>query len=271
MSLVKELKNKANSQRARMNADSAITEAQRLIADKGAEDYNILCEMGMHKSVQKAQNDHGIKLELEELDKKYGEVYSVDEIKAIACRYALKFRRSDTYEGIVDPAMLQHIKQFFKDSGIEINGTTYGKKFFILAPPKTFKLEERPRPEPKDPILFYKLDDRNYRLIFKWGEDLTFFRKVIGWKYRNVLNYWLTWLAVCMIPALLLAGIALKVNIDGWWIASTLFGIAALVISLVRTLNDEWGGRMMTWAQNEHINSEGREMPFWMNASKAKF
>lgn len=263
--LVNALKRKARSNRSDMEQQSAITETQRLITQGGAEDYQILKEMGMHRAVERAQELHGKRMELEDLEKKYGQVYSISEIENIACKYALKFRRSDEYQGPVDPEMLQKIKEFFKDSGIQTNGTTYGHKFFVLAPPKAFPLANRPVPRPPDPILFYQLNyTDNYRFIHKWGSDLTLLRRIIGFKYASKFNYWLIWFLVLSIPAIgmwyMVGKTSSKLDVFGFYIfLGILFQGAAIFFSIQRKANEQWGGKLYTW----------KEM--WQNRYKAKF
>jgi len=260
--LVNALKKKALSNRSDLQQQSAITETQRLLTQGGAEDYQMLKEMGMHKAVEQAQEIHGKRMELENLETKYGQVYSISEIEGIACRYALKFRRSDQYQGPVDPEMLQKIKEFFKDSGIETNGTTYGHKFFVLAPPKAFPLTDRPVPRPPDPILFYKLDEENYRFIHKWGSDLTIFRRILGFKYMNKFTYWLTWFLVLSIPAITSWYLFTKTKgeLSGSFLFMfVLFVIGSTTISIWRALDSGWGGEFYNWKE------------LWMNGFKPKF
>lgn len=199
--LEKELKNVSKTQRRDLSTSVAVTETQRLIADKGAEDMDILRSMGMHSSVMKAIELQGRKIELESLENKYGQIFTFQEIRSLALRYGLRFLRSDSYKGSIDPEMLAKMKEFFGDAGIEMNKAKLGYNFFILAPYTAFNMKEREnKPVPPDPILFYKLDESNYRLIHKWGADLTWYRRIIGWKYRYIINYLLFYTVLFSIP-----------------------------------------------------------------------
>lgn len=247
--LINALKRSSNKNRKDLSEQSAITEAQRLIADKGAEDMEILKEMGMHHSVMKAIDLHGKRIELENLELKYGKVFSIEEIKEVACKYALKFKRSDDYRGAVDPVMLQKMKEFFHDSGIELNKAKMGYNFYILAPSKAFNLIDRPVPAPPDPILFYKLDEHNYRLIHKWGSDLTPFRRLIGWKYKRALNYFLIYLTILSIPGLICTQFNVFWNEkgqEGLILIPILLFAAAATISTIRIFSD-WGTEFRNW------------------------
>lgn len=260
--LAKELKRTARSNRNDLNEQSAITEVSRLIAEKGAEDISILREMGMHRSVEFAQDLHGRKIELENLDKKYGQIFSEEEIKRIACKYALKFLPSDKYSGPVEPVMLEKIKAFFAESGLEMNKALLGRRMYVLAPPKAFELQERPRPVPPDPILFYKIEGgTNYRMIHKWGADLTPWRRILGWKYSSSFGYFQYWLLVLFLTGVLPLWVAYdkylyqfgsRANESRGWMM--IFPIAAAIIAIViaicRITDDDYGGAFGTW-ENE--------------------
>jgi len=164
----------------------------------------------------------------------------------------VKFRRSDEYKGTIDPVMLQKMKEFFAKGEIDMNKAQLGYKCFVLAPPKAFNLIDRPVPRPPDPILFYKLDEKHYKLIHKWGADLTPFRRLLGWKYKNEGTYFLWYLILTTIPCISL------MKYDGFetWLsaAGIVLTAAGLVISLVRIANDEFGGKFYRWSElwNDH-------------------
>lgn len=185
---------------------TVISEANRLISEKGAEDYEILKQMGMHKNILKADELKGKKMELQALEEKYGGIFTIDEIKNLACRFRLRFLRSDNYTGHVDPEMFQKIKEFSKDYNIELRGTDFNYKFYILAPKEAFRLEKYP----KDPILFYKVDNEHYRMVHKWGADLTTWREAIGWKYQSVHTFMASWAMIFYLMFLVAASLTLS-------------------------------------------------------------
>lgn len=238
--LLNSLKKVSQERREEMNAASAVTETQRLLANDSAQDYEILKEMGMHKSIEFATELHSKKIELENLEKKYGQVFSLNEIKAVACKYALKFRRSDNYKGGIDVVMFQKMKEFFKDAKIEINKAKLGYNFYILAPQNAFELVERPTPTPPDPILFYKLDENNYRLIHKWGSDLTIFRRITGWKYKSHFNYWLTYFVKYTSFVLPLWFIKFFNSFEtAWFAVPVILSVIAIIASFAASANGE--------------------------------
>ena len=246
--LVKELNSVSRKRRSQMSAASALTQSQRLIADKGAEDMETLRAMGMHHSIVRAQNIRGAQMELEQLEAKYGKIFTFEEIEKMACKYALKFLRTDCYKGNVDPVMLQKMKEFFADAGIEMNKAKLGYDFFILAPSKAFNLKETPKPPKRDPdpVLFYRIDDKHYRMIHKWGRDLTMSRRFVGFKYMNSFTYFLVWMTFMFVPSFALVNfITPKFT---WW--SLLVLLPSVIISLVRVGNDQWGGTFKDWKKS---------------------
>lgn len=235
--IVKELQKASKNHTKDLGKISAVTEVTRLIAQKGAEDMSILREMGMHHSVMAADNKEGARLELINLEKKYGDVYSIDTIRKLALRYKLKFLRSDNYKGDIDPVMLVKIKEFFKESEIEMNDAKLGYRFFILAPQNAFnliELEKNP-PKPKDPVLFYDLDGdgKHFRLIHKWGADLTAWRRFLGYMYKTPTHFWWSNFIPFLLLALVTTGTLYQLQGDKWY--TWLTGSVLVVFGFIRT------------------------------------
>ena len=53
----------------------------------------------------------------------------------------------------------------------------------MMAPSKLFELENY-----DDPLMFVSLDNDYYYLIHKWGNDMSYFRKLLMWPFKNILN-----------------------------------------------------------------------------------
>lgn len=196
---LKELQKEHEKNMGKLSEQTVITEATRLLAEKGQEDYQMLRDLGMHHNAQRALDIKGKKIEIDTLEQKYGKVYSKDEIKSIACRYALKFRRTDEYKGYVDPAILQKIRELAQETGDDISPSSLGHKFYILAPPSAFELQEEiVEPKPRDPILFYQIGfaGTHYRAVHQWGSDMGWWRQLMGWKYAAEFNYFAYWLTI---------------------------------------------------------------------------
>lgn len=227
--LVKELEKKAAVTRVKADGKAAVWEAQKLLMEDSSADFQLLRNMGLHTSIVQAQNLVGRRIELERLDKQYGKVFTIEEIKSLSMKYALKFLRSDSYKGIIDVEITAKMKQFSKDCSVPLDSTTLGFKFFIMAPQKAFNLVSgEKKPVPVDPILFYQIDENHYRMIHKWGNDFSVTRAILGWKYRSELNYMLFWtFMIAFIPAISLSSIFHHIWIAG---AITAFSFAVVAI-----------------------------------------
>lgn len=97
-------------------------------------------------------------------------VFHVSQIKGICNKYYLRFLPTKYYKGSVDVNLPERITNFEVAYGTKCNKDN----MFIVAPVSSFKLEERP----KDPLLFYRINDEYYYLIHKWGNDLSIFNRV---------------------------------------------------------------------------------------------
>lgn len=205
MSIEKKLQNEAK--RNRQEADVIIS-TNRLLEERAGEDRMILRNLGMAFTIERDTNLQGLRKETEMFEQTEGRVFTLEEIKTIACKYALKFLRSEHYRGVVDVELPAKIREFYKRRGIDSipqSELEYKYKFYILAPQKSFNLERKPKPEPVDPIMFYKLNENNYKVIHKWGEDFTLWRRIVGWKFTSGLNYFLFWIMatiVCIYPVI---------------------------------------------------------------------
>jgi hypothetical protein len=234
---LKELQKEHEKNRQKLSEQTAITETHRLLSEKGEEDYQMLRDLGMHKNLQKVIDLKGKKIEIDKLEEKYGRIYTRDEIKAIACRYALKFRRTDQYKGYVDPAIMQKIRELAAETGDDINASALGQKFYILAPASEFELQELViEPPPRDPILFYQIryGGDEFRAVHQWGNDMSWWREFMGWKYNSEGNYFIYWLTLLFTIFFTFSAIVYPT----WWMAihSAIF---AFCISMGRITNEK--------------------------------
>lgn len=235
VNLQKELEKSTKIKREReFSGLEAITDVNRLLENGTAEDKSILRDMGMFSQIQKAEALRGRKIELDEIEKKEGQIFTIDEIKVIACKYALKFLRTGYYKGNIDPMLPTKIKEFYAGRGEDLRRSDLQYKFFILAPQNAFNLKDEPLPiKHPDPMVFYRLDDDHFKLVHKWGADLTTWRSIVGWKYRNGFTYFLFWFISL---ATVLGSVAL---IIGGTIPAFIVLVIALVVTAVNSLASE--------------------------------
>jgi hypothetical protein len=150
-------------------------------------------------------------------------VFHVSQIEKLCKKYHLRFLPSTMFKGSIAKDLGAKINQFeiaygvtcgvyYSELNEERDGTPLvasdGRVFYysvgdglsdygweecstyIAAPASSFQLEERP----KDPLLFYKINEEYYALIHKWGNDLSIFRRLLGFYHsigRNPKSrYW---------------------------------------------------------------------------------
>lgn len=103
-------------------------------------------------------------------------VFSIKEIKKVAINYRLRFLPSKYAKKIIPKEAIFKIKKLEKENNIEI------KEFYILAPSEAFDLED----VNKDPLLFIPLENNKYLLVHKWGNDLSWLKKIFAFPLRNI-------------------------------------------------------------------------------------
>lgn len=182
--------------------EDIVLETQKLLETAEQEDRRILNNLGLNSVNVSIENKIGAKIERERMEKDFhGRIIPLSEIKQLAIDYKLRFLNTTKFIGLLDIEVAAKIKEFSQKTNVSIDEHTLKTKFYILAPPESFHLndiveraKEKEREEElkkrieRDPVLFYKIDDDNYRFIHKWGKDFSSFRRVLGWKWSNPSN-----------------------------------------------------------------------------------
>lgn len=106
-------------------------------------------------------------------------IYSIYEIKKVCEKYRLRFLDSKYFKGEIPYEAISKIKEIEKKNKIEFTN------FKIIAPAGLFKLEDAHQ----DPLLFASIGNGNYYLIHKWGNDLSWHRKVLAYPLRNLYSF----------------------------------------------------------------------------------
>lgn len=153
-----------------------------------------------------------------------GDIYHEDDIRKICMDYNMRMLPSHLYRGPVDPMFGVKVKHFKQEN--QLTPEEVEDNFFIVAPAKTFELEERQRPvEDIDPLLLYKVNDHFYKLVHQWGGDLNILRYVWSWRRRSLIHMTCHWMLISFMFTMVLLGFFLH---D--------LGNAAIVASLVSGL-----------------------------------
>lgn len=102
-------------------------------------------------------------------------IFHENQIKEICKIYRLRFLDSKYFKDQLPYEAIIKVKQLQKQHQTTLKG------FKILAPAKAFKLKNA-----DDPLFFAPIGNGYYYLIHKWGNDLSFFRKLIVWPLRGI-------------------------------------------------------------------------------------
>lgn len=233
---------------------SAVKEVKLLMEADASEEIRILSNLTRNSTFSRAQKNKGEDKEREELEKKYGKVFTQDQIKDLCVRYKMRFLPSGLYIGDVDVEMTAKIKEFAQLAiSNVIDNHSLQTQFFIMAPPEAFDLEtvrEERRVVSYDvePLLFYNLGNGFYRLVHKWGRDFTILRRIVGWKWASINNF-LTFKIVCQIPFLfMLFAFLFPVFLINHPIGMSILALVlSFFIALIRC------GRRIVWDSNNEI------------------
>ena len=104
-------------------------------------------------------------------------IFHVQDIKKTCIDYRLRFLDSKYFKGDFPNSTTEKIKTF-KNSH-KINHVDLK----VMAPSKLFKLKNA-----DDPLLFCNLGNEYFYLIDKWGNDLSYFRKLKMWPFKSLKN-----------------------------------------------------------------------------------
>ena len=112
---------------------------------------------------------------LDKLDNK--NIFHISDIKKTCIDYRLRFLNSKFFKGDFPVSTLKKIELFKKHHRSNILDLK------VMAPSKLFKLKNA-----DDPLLFCSLGNDYFYLIDKWGNDLSFFRKISMWPFKSLTN-----------------------------------------------------------------------------------
>ncbi|MEM7185769.1 MAG: hypothetical protein AAF466_03835 [Bacteroidota bacterium] len=120
-------------------------------------------------------------------------IFHKKDIKKLCIDYRLRFLESHRFKGDIPEEAISRIRELERDHGIQLQNLK------IMAPAKLMKLENA-----DDPLLFAPMGNDYYYLIHKWGKDMSPFRKLLMWPYKNfenllfaifLVSLFLTWIA----------------------------------------------------------------------------
>lgn len=285
--LEKKLNEVRTVRRENTQKNDVLEETRKLLKSGHEEDLSMLETIAPNSSYGIMQRENAIVVEMERHEQFHtGKVFRIDQIIALGAKYRLKFLPSKKYKGYVDPAAIAEVKVLQTETGKSRDLLTAQRRnitleeykatpdyrpfkfdthelqnnFFILAPTNLFETKkEKLGTFPKlprfqiDPVLFYKIDDNNWRLIKKWGTDFTFLRAIKGFMMRTEGHFLMTVFFIGMILAVLavnasailaLINVNLNFHPTGWFV---LFGLLPFItFGLIDYNKDLFGAKYVT-------------------------
>ncbi len=229
MSIITEgLERAKQTQKKELGSNEVLNQVKGLLDYDSAKDRDMLKAMGLDKQINAAQKVQATAIDLENFEKNtVGQVFHIDNIKQLAIDYRLRFLPSNRYSGTIDVQVPAKIKQFAKENNLELTHNKLEYNFFMLAPAECFDLKLEIID--KDPALFYKLDDKHYALVHKWGNDFSPLRALQGWRYKTIENFLLFAVAVGLLVGSLVTSLLTPLA----WFAEGTYYIPMIFTSFV--------------------------------------
>ena len=133
----------------------------------------------LHSELIKSKRISKIKINLDYNPAKIdsNRLFHVDQIRKICIDYRLRFLDFNFFKGGVPDEAYTKLKEF------ELNHPDLDLNIKMMAPTKLFQLENY-----DDPLMFVSLGNNYYYLIHKWGNDMSYFRKMFMWPFKNIYN-----------------------------------------------------------------------------------
>ena len=133
----------------------------------------------LHFELIKSKRISKIKIDLDYNPDKIdsNRLFHVDQIRKICIDYRLRFLDFNFFKGGVPDEAYIKLKEF------ELNHPDLDLNIKMMAPTKLFQLDNY-----DDPLMFVSLGNNYYYLIHKWGNDMSYFRKMFMWPFKNIYN-----------------------------------------------------------------------------------
>ncbi len=212
-------------------SQKVVTDANKLLAKASEEEEKIMEAAGLGEQIRKHETESKTTyIERTAMDEKYGGgVFSAAEIKNMCVKFGLRFLKAELYQGTVPAVTALKLKEFLEGNGIGYNNYLRNQ-CFVMAPDRAFRLQSaalRPAPDP-DPILFYHIGEDKYKMIVKWGRDLTLWNYFKSFRRRDEQTYVIV--NTLILNMVLMVTLALF-GLLWWWMA-----IATFVVSFAANM-----------------------------------
>lgn len=241
------------------DATAVILETNRLLEVGGDKDLEIMRGSGLSDRMIDYEGDKkNTYIERNALDNKYeGDVFTEEEIENICVKYGLRFLQANKFCGTVASHVPQKLREFCEKNKIGTGGNLHSSTY-VMAMDSDFVLQNQLKPIPAfdpEPLLFYKIDNKNFKLIAKWGRDLTIWNYIKAFRRRSREHY----VIVNTIILFLLSSIVVYANVPNaslWWIILTfvLSAVASFVYTMAALSDNDYDfSRDKIWNTDERM------------------
>ncbi|MGY6562107.1 MAG: hypothetical protein ACXITV_08370 [Luteibaculaceae bacterium] len=131
-------------------------------------------------------------------------IYHISAIKTICWKYNLRFLPSGYFVNEFPKEALDELKHLTN------TGTFDFRNLQIIAPAKLFQLEDAN----EDPLLMAPMGNGYYYLIHKWGNDLTWYRAILSYPFRDFMSLFKSLFVLVLFLALITPNFIITTNPD---------------------------------------------------------
>jgi hypothetical protein len=117
-------------------------------------------------------------------------IFHINTIKSVCIDYRLRFLDSNLFKSTIPEEAITKVKELEKKHNTQLNG------FKIMAPSKLFHLIKA-----DDPLLFVPMGNDYYYLVHKWGNDLSWYRKLSMRPFKNLGSFFFTLIMISLLCA----------------------------------------------------------------------
>lgn len=109
-------------------------------------------------------------------------LFSEQAIRQLAVEYRLRFLYAQLFKGEIPNHAISSLRKLERTCGVKFHGA------MILAPSEMFELENCE----DDPLMFVRLGNHTWYLVDQWGGEISPWRKLKFFPYRNKATFALT-------------------------------------------------------------------------------
>ena len=246
-------------------ANSFVEDTKQLLLEENMRENGLLFAAGMNGAhIERVRLDQEGAMR-KQLRMKTGTqaVLPLEEIRQLCILYRLRFLPSKYYSGAIDALTGRKLAAFLDKNGDPNPARSAETRLYIMAPADVFKLNVH-QPVPPDPVLFYRHDDGLYSVVHKWGNDMTIFRRILGFFTSTALVWrWSMFLGIIAVTTIL----GLFFYLMGWQDPAEITILLGFIFAPVRAASASAENNEGRYFFSDRCwNEETRQSrhPFWM-------